>query len=50
MTHRSQRIITVTLVVGLIIAVGVIDTLFALGRPSRLGVCPGSGAIFPGTT
>jgi|GEM_PF-920304 hypothetical protein len=34
MTNQSQRIITITLVVGLLIAVGTIGTLFALKTPA----------------
>jgi hypothetical protein len=34
MTYQSQRIITITLVVGLLIAVGIIGTLFALKTPA----------------
>jgi hypothetical protein len=34
MAYQSQRIITITLVVGLLIAVGTISTLFALKTPA----------------
>ncbi len=42
MTNQSQRIITITLVVGLLIAVGTIGTLFALKTPASSVVLSGS--------